>query len=425
MSYSLPRLRRSFLCGLLLSSGVMLHACETDDKEQSPAPVVESLSRSIGPVDAAVEIRGSGFSSDRFASIVAFNGTVAPVLLATPEALLVRVPAGATSGPVTVRVSGHVVEGPHFEVGVEAMSIGSSSFDAGYAVVADAEKNIYIGGTFQGSVNFGTQTLVATHEDGFIAKYDAAGNFLWVKQLEGSNYERVRDLAIDNQENIYVAGTYSSDHAMLEPFQFGTEIYSVHGFIARLSKDGTVEWANALEDSEGNYVMSVDVDDSNGVFVTGTFDNTLSIGTTTLTSNGSADVMVIHYSSSGDLQWATSFGGTGGDVPTSIAVGKNGLFLTGIFNPTFQLPGGPPITPVGSVDAFVVKLSLAGEVGWATLIGSAGEDQGLSVAVDANDDCITGGFFEGTAYIGPTVLQGAGNQDLFLTKLSSTDGSVL
>jgi YD repeat-containing protein len=54
------------------------------------------------PANKQVEIRGFGYTSPPSSNQVAFNGTTAAVVSGTDSALLVTVPAGATTGPVTV-----------------------------------------------------------------------------------------------------------------------------------------------------------------------------------------------------------------------------------------------------------------------------------------------------------------------------------
>jgi RHS repeat-associated protein len=56
-------------------------------------------------VGAEVKLHGTGFSAAASDNAVEFNGTAAPVESATTSALTVRVPAGASSGPVTVTVA--------------------------------------------------------------------------------------------------------------------------------------------------------------------------------------------------------------------------------------------------------------------------------------------------------------------------------
>lgn len=67
---------------------------------------VLSFSPQQGPVGFSVTIRGQGFNSTLSANTVQFNGAAATVTSATANALVVTVPAGATTGPISVTVGG-------------------------------------------------------------------------------------------------------------------------------------------------------------------------------------------------------------------------------------------------------------------------------------------------------------------------------
>src|SRR5262245_10328860 len=63
---------------------------------------VDGFSPSSGRVGDAVTIFGAGFIPNAAQNTVSFNGTPATITLATPHSLIVPVPSGATSGPITV-----------------------------------------------------------------------------------------------------------------------------------------------------------------------------------------------------------------------------------------------------------------------------------------------------------------------------------
>jgi IPT/TIG domain/Glucodextranase, domain B len=72
------------------------------------APTITSLSASSAAIGSSVTIVGTNFSSTKTSDVVKFNGTAATVSTATTTQLVVTVPAGATTGALTVTVSGTV-----------------------------------------------------------------------------------------------------------------------------------------------------------------------------------------------------------------------------------------------------------------------------------------------------------------------------
>ncbi|UNP28424.1 pre-peptidase C-terminal domain-containing protein [Lysobacter gummosus] len=65
-----------------------------------------------GASGVAVRIEGKGFSAVAADNIVRFNGVAATVTAATPTELDVSVPAGASTGPLTVTVGAQTIAGP-------------------------------------------------------------------------------------------------------------------------------------------------------------------------------------------------------------------------------------------------------------------------------------------------------------------------
>ena len=88
------------------------------------------------------------------------------------------------------------------------IAAGTGANAATSAVVADAYGNTYVGGTFNGTADMdptaGTSNLVsAGAADGFVAKYDAAGNLQWALKIGSTGADAVKGLAVD-ATNIYV-----------------------------------------------------------------------------------------------------------------------------------------------------------------------------------------------------------------------------
>ena len=83
---------------------------------ESTGLTISSVNPSTGVASTEVTIFGSQFGATIAQNIVKFNGVAATVTQATTAQLKVTVPAGATSGSVTVEVAGQRVTGPVFTV---------------------------------------------------------------------------------------------------------------------------------------------------------------------------------------------------------------------------------------------------------------------------------------------------------------------
>jgi len=93
-----------------------------------PAPVITALSPSTGPVGTAVTLTGTNFGG---AIAVSFNGTTASFTLNSPTSITAAVPAGTTTGLVTVTTPGGTSNGFTFTVTAPAPVISSLSPNSG------------------------------------------------------------------------------------------------------------------------------------------------------------------------------------------------------------------------------------------------------------------------------------------------------
>lgn len=84
-----------------------------------------------------------------------------------------------------------------------------------YSLTVDTSYNVYTVGQFYGTRDFdpgaGIVNLTATGStDSYIHKLDSAGNFVWVKQLGGTDEVLSRALASDENGNIYTTGIFNA-----------------------------------------------------------------------------------------------------------------------------------------------------------------------------------------------------------------------
>lgn len=70
------------------------------------SPSISSFSPSGGSVGTTVTIVGTNFSTTASNNTVSFNGTTAVVTSSTSTEIITTVPTGATTGPISVAVSG-------------------------------------------------------------------------------------------------------------------------------------------------------------------------------------------------------------------------------------------------------------------------------------------------------------------------------
>lgn len=106
----------TFLVVFIFSNLFIISCKEEEGDDPIPAPVINSIDPTSGPVGIEVTINGSNFSETPSENIVSFNDEKATVISAAVSRLVVEVPASASTGNVSVTVNGQKASGPVFTV---------------------------------------------------------------------------------------------------------------------------------------------------------------------------------------------------------------------------------------------------------------------------------------------------------------------
>lgn len=190
---------------------------------------------------------------------------------------------------------------------------------------------------------------------------------------------------------------------------------------------GDVEWASQYGDHDSDAGRAVAVDSMGNVIVVGSFQDTVVLGATTLTSADIwPDILVAKLDPSGTVLWAFGFGGNGTDQGLSVAVDSDdNVVLAGFCEQTVKFSAIQTITCGGGKDPFVAKLDKNGVVAWAKAFNGSQDGFAEAVAVDGNGDVLVGGRFRGTLDVGaPVPPFNAGAEDGFVVKLSTQGAHV-
>ncbi len=153
---------------------------------------------------------------------------------------------------------------------------GQSFYNISYGAATDLNNDVFITGSFSGSITFGTSTTLVSSFDGtnadiFLAKYDSQGNFIWVEQAGSDSsgiYAYGNDIKIDKDNNILFTGRFQKE------VNFG--ILSLSGlensdiFIAKYDQSGNPLWA--VQDHASifyNVGNEIDLDDAGNISLIG------------------------------------------------------------------------------------------------------------------------------------------------------------
>lgn len=306
-----------------------------------------------------------------------------------------------------------------------ALSFGATGVDIGRSIACN-NTGCWVTGGFQGTVSFGGTSLVSSGStDCFVTRINNLGVIQWAIKAGSAGLDSGYGIVIDVYGNSYIAGDYTGTLTLgsltLAP------LGSADGFIAKINPTGTFLWALRMGGANFEAVRNIGIDSLGNIYTSGAFRDSFTIGSLSVTglTGGQNEIFVTKVSSSGVPLWLIRAGSTSSDRAWSLAVDNNGnSFVTGSYVALANF-GLTEFTSAGLEDLFIFKLNKDGEFQWVISAGSLSTDEGLGICSDNQGNCFVTGRFNQTVSFGPTSLVAAGSQDIFITKISDINGLIV
>jgi Beta-propeller repeat len=294
---------------------------------------------------------------------------------------------------------------------VWARSLGGTNVDEGKGIAVDAAGNVYVTGRFSGTVDFDPGAGVASATavgmtDIFILKLDAAGQFVWARQLGGAGADEGTGLVAD-ASGVYAVG-YFQGTIDLDPGT-GVNAFTSHAgtldfWVMHLDAAGNHQWGSGLGSNGLEYGFAITRAATGEVFVTGCFQDTLDfdagIGVATLTAApGVTAAYVLNLHANGGFGWVRQVGTTGYCIGYGITTSPSGmLYVTGGVNGSIDFDPGPGTNAYSSTtyDVWVEKMTPMGGYLGAWAYGGIGDDYGYGIAVTPGNAVYVGGGYGAT-----------------------------
>ncbi len=272
--------------------------------------------------------------------------------------------------------------------------IGSEKYDQINAVMADGRRAIYAAGFTEGQL----EEAIEQQGKAFILKYSTLGDLIWGKQF--GKRSSIKALAADLRGNLLCCGTtYDSLDGGPQPGDFQV-------FVAKFDPQGNQLWLTQLRDTAMIYVESICVDIQDNVYIAGYSDGDFDREADVVRSDG----YIVKFNATGQQLWSQQIGFEESDTLHAIACTRAGnLYVGGMI---IKKTGPEPQNTQD--DAFVAKYSAQGEQLWLQQLSTSGFEHIISLDVDNEENVYVGGFTEGQ--LGADQPQGG--EDAFLAKYS-------
>lgn len=205
---------------------------------------------------------------------------------------------------------------------------GGNSADEGRGLGLDSLGNVFVSGYFMGTASFGGLSVTtAGGQDAFLAKYDSIGNIQWVKAGGGAGSDISNGLAADDAGNTIISGEFAGTATFGSASVTNAQPAA---FLAKYDDAGNLLWLKKAHAAVNMKILASAVDGSGNSFHTGSFEGTGQWGTHSLASAGLTDMFVAKYNAAGEALWVQKGGGANHDGGVDIAVDPTGFcYVTG------------------------------------------------------------------------------------------------
>ncbi len=293
---------------------------------------------------------------------------------------------------------------------------GGLNPDEGYALCFDDTGNLYTVGSYWGTVDIEDSTFTTLTGVGemFLAKYDPAGNLVYVRAYDSTFTARnIRDMKVDALGNIYILG-----FSVMAP---GSCPVPGELYFGKFNNAGDCLW---LKGGGGgnNLASAIAIDDDYNIYTAGYGYGTYHFGPFPVNTNGGRDAVLVKYDSTGQEKWLRIYGGTGDDNISGLLFANDGhLYITGHVKGCTDF-GGSAYTQKGLSDAYLAKIDTGGNLIWVRSGGGTDSNYGYSIDEDGQGNIFIAGMYESEATFGSHTV--AGSNKFFLAKYNA-DGDVL
>ena len=306
---------------------------------------------------------------------------------------------------------------------------GSPTYDEGAPSVAvDSAGFVYVAGGVGGTGQFGTKSYKAVGKlDAFVAKMNAAGDFLWVQGAGSSDNDQTLHVHVTaNGDRVYAVGTF------IGLVNFGSNaIESFAGksdfFVRALNASGQPLWCKRIGSSEADIYIGANTTRDGRLVIAGAMHKTTTFDTQTLKANGEndPDAFVARLNQDGSFELLRRYGDIFSEIPRCIVADARGnMFVGGSFDSTTIMESFQQESQ-GQNDGFVMRILSNGDLDWVRAFGGPYDDVVTAVGIDARGIPYIAGNFDTYAYFDDQRVEGEGFDDGFVAALDCGPSTLL
>jgi hypothetical protein len=297
---------------------------------------------------------------------------------------------------------------------------GGTVADNAYSVACDDSGFVFMAGEAGNNSNLATtgayQSTLYYSYDAYIVKFNSSGSRLWGTyygdytnnnySLSGLYYPRELEIASDQNGNVYITGSTTSSNYIAttgsyqSTFAGDTDVY-----LAKFNGSGALKWATYFGGRKKDVGTSVACDKFGHVFITGFTKSDTGIATPGAFQEqigGSTvryydiDCFLAKFDTSGNLKWATYYGGKNDDGAYGISCDNIGdAYICGVTNSDSGIATSGSFISVHHYSSvywvtscFLAKFDSSGQRNWGTYLDDGFTSNHVSSLACDTTNCV-------------------------------------
>jgi hypothetical protein len=251
-------------------------------------------------------------------------------------------------------------------------SLGGSGGDEGKSIQQTSDGGYIIAGS---------NTSTSLFRYCWVVKLSSSGDTEWEKLYGGSGGDIAYSIIQTSDGGYIFAAETNSDDEDVSGYHGGTDCW-----IVKLNSAGDIEWQKSLGGSDWDEAYSIQQTTDGGYI----FAGASSSDDGDVTGNhGTRDCWIVKLTSTGEIDWQKSFGGVQRDEAYSIQQTSEGGY---IFAGYSRSDDGDVTGRDGEYDYWIVKLTSTGEIDWQKTLGGSADDVAYSIILTNDGNYIIGGM---------------------------------
>jgi hypothetical protein len=302
-----------------------------------------------------------------------------------------------------------------------SVAAGGAGVDISKGVKISPGNEILIWGDIAGNAKFDNVNYNGRGlADGFVALYNQNGSLKWVKLFGGTQNDRVHAADVNYKNEIYVTGHFE-DSITVE--NVGLKSKGLRDiFVAKLDSTGKLIWLKSFGTPADEQSSSLVVDNEDNFYLSGSFKSQLQFGSVSLTStNVFSESFIVKLDKDGNTIWGINSASQRVNGINSLALSPNyDVVFCGSYSLSYSFGGINVNTSSPDGEIIIGKVDKNGNLKWLKSAGGPYEDNANGITVSNEGNIAITGYSLGVSNFDNYQIANFGYNDAFIALYDST-----